>query len=241
MSKAEDVLTPVEALVLELNDGPEGWGRPEVHPKLVQLIQAWQESTEKWRALSRTWKASGSPEDSIPRPVKIQVPEGCPTLVEMGNRCRVLLSPHPGGWSWHPGVVYASLGKGWTTWDFACSKFLHLVMDPECHKFGGPCPYCGKFFVRKTAKEKRYCSKGCAHKAAAKASTQRLRYREHELKVARTREVIEKWSQGSRKMDWISWVTSNVPEISKTWLTRAINRNEITSPVFPGRPRPDPE
>jgi len=220
----------LEELVRELNNGPDGWSKPEAHPKLLQLLRAWREATVEWAGLVRAWKASGSPKDSIPRPVAIKVPEGCPTVFEMQQRCKVLLTPDPRGGRWLPGVIYAGAGKGWTTWDIACSKFIPLMLNPEAHRLGGPCPYCGKVFVRTTEKRKRYCSKRCAHRAAAKASTRRLRAQAHAEKVDRVKDAIEKWRQKPRRLRWIPWVLAEIPDMKKSWLTRAINRQEITAP-----------
>jgi hypothetical protein len=228
---AENHLRRLEDLVQELNDGPSGWGRPEIHPKLVQLIRAWQQSTEKWRTLVRAGKASGSPRDAIPRPVNIKVPEGCPTVLEMQENCRVLLSPQPQGERWHPAVIYGPKGRGWTSWELACSKFIPLILNPECHRLRGPCPNCGNFFITKTEREKRYCSRKCAHKGAAKASTRRRRAREHEGRVFLVVKAIEEWRRIPRRTGWIPWVLRTVPGISKTWLTRAINRNQIAAPI----------
>jgi len=227
---AKNFLPALEELVQELNDGPSGWGRPEVHPKLVQLIRAWQQSTEKWRTSARAWKASGSPEASIPRPVNMRVPEDCPTLLEMQENCRVLLNPHPQGGRWHPAVSYRPKRR-WTAWDNACSMFIFLIFNPECHRFRGPCPNCGNFFLRMTKREKRYCSRKCAHKGAAKASTRRRRAREHEERVSLVVTAIEDWRRILRRPSWIPWVLKEVPSIKKTWLTRAIKRNQITAPI----------
>ena len=230
-STAEISLLRLQELAQQLNAGPGGWGRPEVHPKLVQLIQAWQQSTEKWRTLVHAWKASGSPRDSIPRPVTIEVPEGCPSLLEMQERCRVLLTPNPRGGRWSPAVAYAPRGRAWTTWELACSEFIPMMLNPECHRFRGPCPYCGKFFVRTTEREKRYCTRDCAHRGAAYASTRRRRAQEQMRRVGRVMKAIEEWRRIPRRTGWIPWVMRTVPDISKTWLTRAINRNQIAAPI----------
>lgn len=228
---AKNFLPSLEELLQELNDGPSGWGRPEVHPKLVQLIRAWQQSTEKWRSSVRAWKASGSPEVSIPRPVNIEVPEGCPTVLEMQENCQVLLTPNPQGGQWYPAVIYGPKRRGWTAWELACSKFFFLISHSECHRFRGPCPNCGNFFLRMTKREKRYCSRKCAHKGAAKASTRRRRAREQDSKVSRVVTAIKEWGRIRPRTGWIPWVLKAVPSIKKTWLTRAINRKQITAPI----------
>jgi len=228
---AENSLLALERLVQELNDGPSEWGRPEVHPKLVQLIRAWQQSTEKWRASVRAWKASGSPKGSIPRPVNIGVPEGCPTVLKMQQNCQVLLTHNPQGGPWHPAVIYGPKKRGWTAWELACSMFIPLIFNPECHRFRGPCPNCGNFFLRMTEREKRYCSRKCAHKGAAKASTRRRREREHERRVSLVVKAIEDWRRIRRRTSWIPWVLNAVKGTSKTWLTRAIKRKQISAPI----------
>ena len=220
---------------MQLNAGPSAWTRPEVHPKLVELLKAWQQSSEKWRRLVRAWKASKSPLDSIPRPVQIRLPEGCPTLFEIQDRCQVLLSPNPRGSRWHPGVAYTTRGKPWTAWDLACSRFVWLVLEPECHRFGGPCPYCGDFFFKTTAKERRYCSEKCAHKESARTSTKQRRLEEHKHKVREVKKAIREWRRSARKEDWREWVASAVQDVSTNWLTRALKQKLIEAPKTDGR------
>lgn len=225
----KNFLFSLEDLVKKLNN-PRGRSWKAVHPKLVQLIRAWQQSTEIWRSSDRAWKVSGIVKASFPQPENIKIPEGCPTIQEMQENCQVLLGANPRGGQWHSMVVY-SPKRRWTVWDHACFMFIPLVLNPECHRFRGPCPNCGRFFIRRTEREKRYCRRECAHKVAAQASTRRRRAREHEKRISEVEKAIEEWGRSRRSLHWITWVLKKVPDLSKTWITRAINRKQITAPI----------
>jgi hypothetical protein len=227
---------PLHDVVLGLNKRPKGrFGRfdEEAHGNLVQLIQAWQDSAQKWEDSVSHWRASGASQASIPRPPRLRYPPGCPTLFEMNKRCRVLFTASGDQRRWHFGIVYeGERGKAWTAWDFACQEFIRLVTDPECNRFGGPCPLCGDYFIRRTAKSKRFCTTKCAATSSALACAKKNRRLAHTARLALAQTAIKEWSSAPRRQGWKEWV-SDKQLISKNWLTRAVNRGELEPPLGP--------
>jgi hypothetical protein len=43
-------------------------------------------------------------------------------------------------------------------------------------------------------------------------------------------EKIEDWKKTSRKKSWQAFVVAGAPDISTRWLTRAVNKGELTPP-----------
>lgn len=220
-------------LVERLNRGPECWTAPDFHPKLVSLLVAWRNWIDEYQLRLRQWKHAGGTYETLPVPVSLKVPGGCPTVHEMRVRCRVMFTLNPCGERTVPGVYYdvrSGNGEEWSVWQFVARDFISLTQNPLCHMFGGPCARCGRFFLRQTAKQKRFCTAECARTASAFAATARRRESERTEKVRRVKKAIEEWESRKKKPVWQDWVRNKVPDVSKTWLTRAVNRRIIVPP-----------
>jgi endogenous inhibitor of DNA gyrase (YacG/DUF329 family) len=159
----------------------------------------------------------------------MQYPPGCLTLTEMWHRCRAHLAP-AGAQAYFVIIYIGEKGKPWTDWDFAAKEFIRLITSADWDKFRGPCPRCGKYFVRATSKEKRYCSRECASISAAMEATRNKRYREHEDKLKRAQDALRRFKPGRSRRGWKEWVSANEPDISKKWLTRAVTNRELQLP-----------
>jgi hypothetical protein len=143
--------------------------------------------------------------------------------------------------NWHGGRIIKRgyvllLIPGHPAWDLACQEFVRLITNQECDRLGGPCPRCGKYFVRKTAKPSIYCSPRCASQATAIKATIKARQEQHANKLAAAREGIEAWERLARrgrvKQPWKEWVSKYKPgaEITPKFLSRAVNRGELQGP-----------
>jgi hypothetical protein len=220
----------LEDLIERLNKGPAGWTRHGIHPRLVALLTVWRDWIDVCQVHLHRWAEEGMNPESPSLPGTLRVPAGCPTLDEIQERCRVFFGLDPAGRRTNPGIIYSVPGRQrWLLWDFACYEFVHLVMNPLCERFAGPCRRCGAFFLKHT-RQKHYCSRKCTQTAAAYAGTKRRREQEQELKVSRALQAKLAWERKGRKGDWRSWVIKSEPDITKTWLTRAIKRETITPP-----------
>jgi len=176
---------------------------------LLQLIDEWQKSGD----LNR-----------------MKFPQDCPSLWQMQAEIRVFLSPTSSRRAYVT-WAYGPRKRAWTAWDHAASWFIQLITNPECERLGGPCPRCGKYFVRAGAKEKTYCSRECASVSSALESTKLRRAKEHADRLLRAENAIKRYRNNTGR--WESWkdcVTASEPDISKKFLTRAVNSGELSAP-----------
>ncbi|MGH9652466.1 MAG: hypothetical protein ACRD6B_03255 [Bryobacteraceae bacterium] len=124
---------------------------------------------------------------------------------------------------------------------YAYSLFAQFTLSPHCENLGGPCPrpgpkgegICGKYFVRTTEKEKRYCSRECGSIAGALEATSRKREKKHKDKLDLAREAILKYNPRRTKKNWKEWVVSYCTEleVSQKWLTRAVTNGQLVPPA----------
>lgn len=113
----------------------------------------------------------------------------------------------------------------------ALKYFVSLITNPLWARLGGPCARCGKYYVRRTAHDpKVYCSRSCGTKNSAIAATKKARAKEHAEKLQRAQKSIEQWRSTGTKLDWKEWV-SRRGDITSKFLTRAVNRGELTTPI----------
>ena len=110
--------------------------------------------------------------------------------------------------------------------------FIEFLMNPECVKLAGPCDRCGNYYIRKSARNKVYCSRSCGAKATATAATKRAREEKHQKKLARAREAIRQYVKAGTRMPWKHWVATKerAAEITPKFLTRAVNSGELQVP-----------
>jgi hypothetical protein len=114
--------------------------------------------------------------------------------------------------------------------------FLTLIFNPLKNELCGPCGECGRYYIRRTAKNDTYCSRSCGARKTAIATTKRKRAEEHADKLQRARVAIEQWREQrltgrARQKDWKRWVSTVELDISPHFLTRAVNKGELKLPV----------
>jgi hypothetical protein len=111
---------------------------------------------------------------------------------------------------------------------------VFLLMNPE-HGRLGRCPRCQRFYVSKRRYVRRrrlYCSRHCAHNAAASqyVGRQHAAYRKKRLALARR--LLRRWRP--RFGDWKPWLVSKTRGgpvmLTKNFLTRCELRRELFPP-----------
>jgi len=113
--------------------------------------------------------------------------------------------------------------------DIALTHFMDLIVNPQWHKLGGPCERCGKYYVKKTARQKKYCSRGCGSKRTATDATRQRREVEHAEKLSRAQEATDRWPRVRTRFSWKEWVSAQT-SITVKWLTRAVNSGNLRAP-----------
>jgi hypothetical protein len=115
-----------------------------------------------------------------------------------------------------------------TPQSFAIWMFAHLVTNPLCEKLAGPCARCGRFYIKKRASQKVYCSRQCGNAATALARTRERIESERNDKLDRAKVAINQWKREKPNQDWRPWVSQRTG-IDLRFLTR--HQTEITKPT----------
>ena len=185
----------------------------ETPPLLRKLVQAWQSSgpdlsrfscdqRQMWKDVDRYWEA--------------------------GRRLNpLLLLGAPGGGA---GIGQNNRPEP-DPYNEALRLFIELLLNPECGKLAGPCPRCGNYYIRRSARNKVYCSRSCGTRATALAATRMRRDKEHADKLLRATEAAREWTIARTRKEWKPWVSGRHPDISVKFLTRAVNQGELESPT----------
>jgi hypothetical protein len=118
--------------------------------------------------------------------------------------------------------------------DHARQIFYYFLLGPEPWRLGGPCPKCGKYYVRRTRQQSVYCSHRCASQATAIRRTVELRQQMKEQKLAAAKEGIAKYEElvtrRRARHGWKEFVAAHYPEITSKFLTRAVNQGKLHPP-----------
>jgi hypothetical protein len=93
----------------------------------------------------------------------------------------------------------------------------------------GRCTRCAQYFLNRTRRERRYCSRKCALHVTAIEATRRRREREKQEKLGRVQDAVSLWERHRPRGDWKSWVAARAGVTSK-WITRALNKKGIKPP-----------
>jgi hypothetical protein len=115
--------------------------------------------------------------------------------------------------------------------DEALRWFIELLLNPDCVKLAGPCPRCDNYYIRRSARNKVYCSRSCGTSATAIAATRKRRHQEHADKLLRADQAGREWVRSHMKKDWKSWVSRRHPDISVKFMTRSVNSGELKPPT----------
>jgi hypothetical protein len=111
----------------------------------------------------------------------------------------------------------------------AQSIFLRWLFNRDRDLLIGPCPRCDRYFVRKNKRQKVYCSPQCAHGRTSAQSNRRHRDAEYGKTLTTATSYISKWEKSARRVPWKDWVSTR-SNISKHWLTRAVNNRRLEEP-----------
>src|SRR5271170_792454 len=125
--------------------------------ELRKVIQAWRESGPDLRAMLMRDK----------------------TLQKRISPSICLLEPRGKGGKllWMPRTAGKGKLQGKSA---ALSMFVTLVVHPELNRFAErPCARCGNYFLKKSARQKVYCSQKCGVYQNAVLATRRRRLKEH--------------------------------------------------------------
>jgi hypothetical protein len=109
--------------------------------------------------------------------------------------------------------------------------FCLLITSRNWEKLAGPCIGCGAYYWRQTARNIVYCSRFCATRTTAIASTQKKRRDVHIDKLQRAKAAAGQWPNRRTKLSWKQWVSKREPDISVKFLTRAVNKGELKPPI----------
>jgi hypothetical protein len=115
--------------------------------------------------------------------------------------------------------------------DEARLLFAALTLNPQCNLLAGPCARCGAYYIKKTQRQKVYCSQRCGSAATALPAVRKKRADEHARKITLARAVLSRWKPTSDEQSWKERVSKRTG-LSVKWLSRAANRGEISPPTF---------
>ena len=222
----------LQKIVRLLNEGfdKEYPLRAEAHANLIQLVKAWQDALVAPRTPYEQQYLP--PKASVPVLLKMKFPPGCPNWVEIQKLWRPILGPSRTGLS--ASAVYT--GKiPWSAWDAALRTFFELLAlaDDVRDKFGGPCARCGRYYIKKRASQKVYCSRTCGNAATAVVRTRKKWDEERGERLKQADKAMRKWSRLKTTETFQDWAEKRYPTLTKKFLTRAIHNEEL--PIRKGR------
>lgn len=209
-------LDDLKNLCSELNDAITPW-----NPELRRLLTVWQQSGPNLKAMLEADRKLKKELETEFLPVIVPTETG---------RAYVYLNPRPITFEAEqpmPSEVITRIAR---------SYFMVVTLSPACDKFGGPCPRCQRFFIRKTAKRSVYCSRRCASQHSAIEATIKARAEQRKSKLARAERAMAEWEQswkkGRTRKTWKEWVAASDPDITVRFLTRAINERALQPPAI---------
>jgi len=114
--------------------------------------------------------------------------------------------------------------------------FLALLLFPGRDWLSErPCARCDRYYFRKTARQKVYCSRKCGKDGTAAFATRQRLAAEHELKLKVASQEAQIWASARTKDDWKTWVckrpSGRREGLTPKFLTRAVNKGELTEPT----------
>jgi hypothetical protein len=179
------------------------------------------ESQEELRRLVRLWIESG--------PDLIEMFREEPELelrIRHGRTTFYPMHDGRGHLDWSPKVI----GPAQPSFkNDALEDFMILITNPLWELLGGPCSRCGDYYLKKTKRQKVYCSRVCSSKTTAVSTMRQRRQQEHADKIRRAQEAIDDWSKARRRQTWKRWV-ANRTGCSLNWITRAANNRSLRVP-----------
>ena len=115
--------------------------------------------------------------------------------------------------------------------DEARRLFAALTLNPQSTLLAGPCARCGNFYLKKTRRQKVYCSQRCGTATTALAAVSKKRTAEHSEKLRSARAALSAWRPTSSAQGWKKAISKRTG-LSVQWLSRATNKGELSPPIF---------
>ena len=107
--------------------------------------------------------------------------------------------------------------------------FMNFLIHPRWDRLGGPCARCGIYYLKKTERQKVYCSKTCGRHTTAAAATRKALERSKKAKLQCAEEAIKSWEKGPRQQPWKEFVSERCC-LTLKFLTRAVNQQKLYAP-----------
>jgi hypothetical protein len=183
----------------------------ETPPQLRELVDAWLASgpnlrkfkkshPKMWEAVSEYWRIT---------------PTVLVSADSTGGGAAIAHCPEPGRNSYEEALRF----------------FVWLITNPECERLAGPCARCGTYYIRirRSVRNKVYCSRSCGTRATALAAMGKKRNEEHASKLREAARAIRKWENSPTKDDWKAFVIRR-GHMTARFLTRAVNNGELKPP-----------
>lgn len=111
----------------------------------------------------------------------------------------------------------------------ALALFVGFTLNRNCERLGGPCSRCHKYYIKKTTRQKVYCSRRCGSFLTAEMATRKRYAEERQRKMAGAKYWISKCPR-NRLNNWKVWVAKKAKTTPK-FLTRAVNKGELHAPA----------
>jgi hypothetical protein len=176
----------------------------ELKREMRRLVQAWQDSGPN---LMKMFKDHPELDGSIAKAKAELVPS---------NTGRAYWKPNP------------PQGRS-TDQDYALAHFLALIAHPAWERLAGPCQRCGDYYIKKTKRQKVYCSQSCGSAYTAALLTRKRRAENHQRDIHAALEWANKWVIASTPFTCKKWIASHT-SLTVKWLTRAENNGELALP-----------
>lgn len=113
----------------------------------------------------------------------------------------------------------------------ALRLFIELLLNPACNELAGPCIRCGSYYIRRSVRNKVYCSRSCGTRATALAATRKKRDEEYRAKFSLAEHAAREWATARTLQAWKPWVSRRHPGITVKFLTRAVNSGKLIAPT----------
>jgi hypothetical protein len=120
-------------------------------------------------------------------------------------------------------------GENESAKDEAHKLFAALTLNSQCNLLAGPCARCGAYYIKKTRRQKVYCSQRCGSAATALPAVRKKRAAERARKVTLVRAALSRWKSAPSGQNWKEWVSKRTG-LTVKWLSQAANRGDFSPP-----------
>jgi len=182
-------------------------GPSDMQIELDRLIKLWMNSGPNLRKMFRKY----------------------PELAQRARTGRTVFYPLPSGRGYLEWVPIVNERAAPSPEDQALEYFMALITNSQWEMLGGPCQRCKDYFLKKTRRQRVYCSRTCGSRVTAGQAVNRHRQQQRAKKIVIAQRAIGKYSEHKRREAWKEWV-SNQTGCTKRWITRAVNKGELRRP-----------